>query len=61
MGDPERGKEREYLEALRSPDYDHHQTGIRANAGWGLSAEDSGKEDDEDGEEPIDWDQAQVA
>ncbi|KDR75396.1 hypothetical protein GALMADRAFT_249446 [Galerina marginata CBS 339.88] len=60
--DIEREREREFLEALRSPDLE--PSGTRASSGgWGLGAGnvENGKlaeEDEED--EPLDWDQAQA-
>ncbi|KAI0063525.1 HbrB-domain-containing protein [Artomyces pyxidatus] len=58
---PEREREREFLESLRSPDPPLDQ---RASVGgWGLGAwneegKDKGEEDEE--EDPMDWDQAQA-
>ncbi|RDB24719.1 Target of rapamycin complex 2 subunit bit61 [Hypsizygus marmoreus] len=60
--DVEREREREFLEALRSPELESNAT--RASVGgWGLGAghEDVGKATEEEEEdEPLDWDQAQA-
>jgi hypothetical protein len=61
--DMEREREREFLEALRSPEIE--PTGTRANSGgWGLGAGNvenikPGEEEEEE-DEPLDWDQAQA-
>lgn len=61
VADVEREREREFLEALRSPDLVSSTT--RASVGgWGLGAghEDAPKTaEEEDEDEPLDWDQAQ--
>ncbi|KAK7057392.1 HbrB-like-domain-containing protein [Favolaschia claudopus] len=56
----EREREREFLEALRSPDIDSHSVAIKG--GWGLGpggALDSGKPEEEE-DEPLNWDEAQA-
>ncbi|KAF9484479.1 HbrB-domain-containing protein [Pholiota conissans] len=57
----EREREREFLEALRSPDI---EPGTRVTSGgWGLGAgnvENSKGVEDEEEDEPMDWDQAQA-
>lgn len=62
MLEVEREREREFLEALRSPDLESSTT--RASVGgWGLGAghEDIGKPaEEEEEDEPLDWDQAQA-
>ncbi|KAF8070291.1 HbrB-like-domain-containing protein [Lyophyllum atratum] len=62
MADLEREREREFLEALRSPDLD--TTATRASVGgWGLGAghEDVSKTaEEEEEEELLDWNQAQA-
>ncbi|KAF8972942.1 HbrB-like-domain-containing protein [Flammula alnicola] len=59
--DMEREREREFLEALRSPDI---EPGARVTSGgWGLGAgnvENSKGGEDEEEDEPLDWDQAQA-
>ncbi|KAF9047300.1 HbrB-like-domain-containing protein [Panaeolus papilionaceus] len=53
-------REREFLEALRSPDIESSTSATRiTSGGWGLGAghEEPAKEDED---EPLDWDQAQA-
>ncbi|KAJ6495567.1 HbrB-like-domain-containing protein, partial [Mycena vitilis] len=57
----EREREREFLEALRSPDIDSHSLAVKG--GWGLGpggALDSAKPEDEEEEPPLNWDEAQA-
>ncbi|THH17875.1 hypothetical protein EW146_g3031 [Bondarzewia mesenterica] len=57
--DGDREREREFLEALKSPD----PPGVRQSGGWGLGAfNEDGKEkaDDEDEDEQPDWDHLQA-
>ncbi|KAJ7188470.1 HbrB-like-domain-containing protein [Mycena filopes] len=57
QGLTEREREREFLEALRSPDIDGHNPGVKG--GWGLGPGDSAPEEEED-EPPLNWDEAQA-
>ncbi|KAJ7124907.1 HbrB-like-domain-containing protein [Mycena epipterygia] len=56
----EREREREFLEALRSPDIDSHKLAVKG--GWGLGPGggtlDSAKPEEEE-DEPLNWDEAQ--
>lgn len=60
--DVDREREREFLEALRSPDPENN---TRASVGgWGLgggNVDNSKAADEEEEDEPLDWDQAQVS
>ncbi|KAJ7675092.1 HbrB-like-domain-containing protein [Mycena rosella] len=59
QGLTEREREREFLEALRSPDLDH--TGVKG--GWGLGPGGGpleAKQEEEEDEPPMNWDEAQA-
>ncbi|KAG5646283.1 hypothetical protein DXG03_003879 [Asterophora parasitica] len=63
VADFEREREREFLEALRSPDLDNPATTRASVGGWGLGAghEDVSKTlDEEEEDEMLDWNQAQA-
>ncbi|KAF8170203.1 HbrB-like-domain-containing protein [Mycena galopus ATCC 62051] len=53
----EREREREFLEALRSPDLDSHSLAVKG--GWGLGPGGVAKPEEEEDEQPLNWDEAQ--
>ncbi|KAF7375994.1 hypothetical protein MSAN_00014000 [Mycena sanguinolenta] len=55
QGLTDREREREFLEALRSPDIDGTVKG-----GWGLGPGGVAKSEDEEDEQPLNWDEAQA-
>jgi len=62
QGLTERDREREFLEALRSPDLDSHNLAVKG--GWGLGpgggTVDITKPEEEEDEQPSNWDEAQA-
>jgi hypothetical protein len=61
QGLTEREREREFLEALRSPDIDSHSLAVKG--GWGLGpggAVDNAQPEEEQDEQPLNWDEAQA-
>ncbi|KAJ7039251.1 HbrB-like-domain-containing protein, partial [Mycena alexandri] len=64
QGLTEREREREFLEALRSPDIESHAN-LGVKGGWGLGPGggtlDSARPEEEEDEPPLNWDEAQAA